>query len=306
MKVVVLGASGMLGSMVLDYLAQDSSLELVATARSQDLLQKLQMAYPKGVEYRLLDTEKCTVRELAELLGKAGWAINAIGVIKPYIHDDDAAEVKRAVMINALYPHLLAQAAEQTGCRVLQIATDCVYSGIKGRYVEKDSHDPLDAYGKTKSLGEVYSPNVYHLRCSIIGPEPKGHVSLLDWFLGQPRGAGVGGYTNHQWNGVTTLHFAKLCQGIIKQEMKLLHVQHIIPTGVVSKAELLQCFAREYQRQDITITPTEAKTVIDRTLATVDDSLNRRLWAAAGYADPPSVPQMVAEMARFNYRLKGA
>jgi len=304
-KVVVLGASGMLGSMVLDYLCQDSSLQLAATARGKDLLQRLQTAYPKSVEWHLLDAERSSVQEITGVLANAEWVINAIGVIKPYIHDDDAAKVERAVLVNAYFPHQLASAAEQTGCRVLQIATDCVYSGSKGRYVEKDNHDPLDVYGKTKSLGEVYSPKVNHLRCSIIGPETKGHVSLLDWFLGQPRKGGVGGYTNHQWNGVTTLHFGKLCLGIIKERLTLPHMQHIIPTGAVSKAELLGCFAKGYKREDITITPTEAKTVIDRTLSTSDESLNRRLWAAAGYPQPPSVPEMVAEVARFNYRLKG-
>jgi dTDP-4-dehydrorhamnose reductase len=123
----------------------------------------------------------------------------------------------------------------------------------------------------------------------------------MDWFLGQPRHSGVSGYTNHQWNGVSTLHFAKVCHGIIKNGFDMPHVQHLVPTGTISKAKLLQCFAREYQRDDITITPTEAKILIDRTLSTMNDSLNRRLWAAAGYIEPPSVPEMVAELAKFDY-----
>jgi dTDP-4-dehydrorhamnose reductase len=184
----------------------------------------------------------------------------------------------------------------------LQIATDCVYSGNRGHYTEKDSHDPLDVYGKTKSLGEVYAAHMYHIRCSIIGPEPKGHVSLLDWFLRQPRSSSINGYTNHQWNGITTLHFARICQGIIKQDIKLPHVQHLIPADAISKAALLQSFAHEYHCEDVKITPTKATTVIDRTLSTINDSLNKKLWEAAGYNKPPSVPQMVKEIAEFNYR----
>lgn len=303
MKVVVLGASGMLGSMVLDCLVQESAEQVVATVRGKDLLQRLQAAYGNRVVWHLLDAENCMASGITEVLVNAEFVINGIGVIKPYIHDDNAAEVERAIMVNALFPHLLAGEAERIGCRVLQIATDCVYSGSKGRYVEKDAHDPLDVYGKTKSLGEVYSPNVFHLRCSIVGPEPKGHVSLLDWFLGQERSGVVGGYTNHRWNGVTTLHFARLCLGIIRQGLGLPHLQHLVPTGDVTKAELLECFGREFGRPDVTINPTEAKTVVDRTLATQDQSLNRRLWAAAGYAEPPSVRQMVAEMAQFRRRV---
>jgi dTDP-4-dehydrorhamnose reductase len=301
-KVIVLGASGMLGSMVLDYLSRDSELQLSATARSQDLIQKFRPRLG-NVEWRLLDAEGCTVKEITDIVSNSGWVLNAIGVIKPYIHDDNAAEVERAVTVNAFFPHLLAHAAEQTGCRVLQIATDCVYSGRKGNYTEKDEHDPLDVYSKTKSLGEVFSTNIHHLRCSIIGPEPKGHISLMDWFLGQPPNSRVNGYTNHQWNGVTTLHFAKVCQGVIKHSLKMPHIQHVVPTGSISKAELLQCFAREYGRGDITINPGKANVVVDRTLATTNDSLNRQLWEAAGYTEPPSVPQMVAELAKFDYRM---
>ena len=49
-----------------------------------------------------------------------------------------------------------------------------------GVYVETDLHDALDVYGKTKSLGECQEPNVYHLRCSIIGPEPKDFKFLIE------------------------------------------------------------------------------------------------------------------------------
>jgi len=307
MKVIVLGASGMLGSMALDYLSSDPDIELAAAVRSRNLMQMLQ---PRtgNTAWRLLDAEQCSVQEIAETLGDAEWAINAIGIIKHSIHDDNAAEIERAVLVNALFPHYLARAAEQTGCRVLQIATDCVYSGLKGHYSEKDEFDPLDVYGKTKSLGEVFSANVNHIRCSIIGPELKGHTSLMDWFLRQPTGSLVNGYINHQWNGVTTLHFARICHGIMKNNLKLPHMQHIIPNGAITKAELLQCFAREYRRQDITIKPFKASSNINRTLSTVNESINRQLWQAAGFKEPPSIRQMAAELAGYKYHfsLEGA
>ena len=304
MKVIVLGGSGMLGSMVVDCLSRQKGFQVTGTARTVELMEKLG-ARVKGVEWRRLDAETADVSEMLGVLGEAPWVVNAIGVIKPYIHDDKAAEVERATHVNALFPHLLARAAEKAGTRILQIATDCVFSGSKGSYVESDKHDALDVYGKTKSIGEVYSSNVFHLRVSIIGPEPKGHVSLLDWFLGQKRGARVNGYTNHQWNGVTTLQFARLCHGIVVKSVALPHVQHVAPTGTISKADLLRCFAREFRREDVTITPAEAKTVIDRTLTTTNEALNRQLWQAAGYAEVPTVPQMVSELAGFEFSFAG-
>jgi dTDP-4-dehydrorhamnose reductase len=302
MKVVVLGASGMLGSMVLSYLSLNSDFRVIGTSRTYEMNRKLQ-SYLPNIECCLLDAEQCDLTEIVNILGDANWAINAIGVIKPYIHDDNAAEVERAVAVNALFPHLLARAAEKTRCQVLQIATDCVYSGSRGSYSEKDNHDPLDVYGKTKSLGEVFSAHVHHLRCSIIGPEPKTNLSLMEWFLHQPRNSSVNGYTNHRWNGITTLHFAKTCHGIIEQGLNLPHVQHVIPTGTVSKAELLKNIAHAYQREDITIIPTQTNTALDRTLSTINNSLNQKLWEAAGYTQPPSLPLMLTELAQFNSRL---
>lgn len=302
--VIVLGASGMLGSMVVDVLSRDETINLIATVRSEELASKCKNLFPQ-VEWRIFNItdEHAATQKSLKLLGAQQWVVNAIGLTKPYTHDDDPMEIERAIRINALLPYELGHAAAESGGRVLQIATDCVFDGVKGNYLEEDSHNPLDVYGKSKSLGEPLLPNVHCLRCSIIGPEPKVYAFLLEWFRRQTQNGQVNGYTNHQWNGVTTLHFAHLCHGVIKHGIELQHVQHIVPTGTISKAELLQCFARGYEREDITITPTKATKIIDRTLSTTNQTLNRQLWEAAGYQEPPSVPQMVAELARFDYRM---
>ncbi|MBI4180435.1 MAG: SDR family oxidoreductase [Chloroflexi bacterium] len=303
-KVIVLGGSGMLGSMVVDYLSCQPDLKVAATVRTQALLSKCKERL-SAVDWLLLDADAPDLLNIISMIDGYDWLINAIGITKPLIHDNNAIEVERALRINSLLPYRIARRAQQNGQRVLQIATDCVFSGEKGRYTESDEHNPLDVYGKTKSLGEVPAQTVSHLRCSIIGPEPKEHRFLLDWFLGQSRNAGVSGYVNHRWNGVTTLHFAKLCHGIIDKGATLPHLQHVIPSGEVTKYELLRCFAESFHREDISITPTEATSVVDRTLETTNEALNRELWALAGYSPPPSVPEMVTELASFNYRLVG-
>jgi dTDP-4-dehydrorhamnose reductase len=239
------------------------------------------------------------------VLEGVSWAVNAIGVIKPYIHDDNAFEVERATRVNSIFPHTMARAAEKTGCRVMQIGTDCVYSGLRGNYSESDSHDALDVYGKTKSLGEVFSPNVFHLRCSIIGPEPANFLSLLEWFLCQPKGSSLNGFTNQKWNGITTLHFAKICLGIFAEDIDLPHVQHLIPSGFVTKYDLLRTLANSYKRDDLNVRPAEAPSAVDRTLTTINSELNRRLWKAAQYDHIPSIAEMVPELASFNYSFRG-
>jgi dTDP-4-dehydrorhamnose reductase len=228
------------------------------------------------------------------------WVINCVGITKPLITDDDRLKVEQAVRVNSLFPHTLAAAAEATSARVLQIATDCVYSGAHGNYREDALHDALDVYGKTKSLGEVTSPNVHHLRASIIGPEPKEHKFLLDWFLGQPRAASLNGFTNHEWNGVTTLQFARIIAGIAAAKLQLPRLHHLVPADRITKAAMLDAFAAFYGRSDITINQVRASSTIDRTLQASNGQLNEALWACAGYAKPPTVRDMIEELAHFD------
>lgn len=214
------------------------------------------------------------------LLGDTEWVINCIGVIKPYCDD-----VERAIVVNSLFPYELPE-------HTLQITTDCVFSGKDGSYTEESPHDATDVYGKTKSLGEA--PHVKNLRCSIIGPEPKHKISLLEWLLKQE--GEVNGFTNHLWNGITTYHFSKICQGIIREGIQLPSLQHIVPADIVTKAELLRIIAEVYKK-NVVVKDVEAPVAVDRTLSTLNPKLNLKLWQAAGYDEPPTIRQMIKELA---------
>ena len=251
------------------------------------------------MEWRLFDAGVADTEGLASVIAGASWIINAIGITKPYTHDDIPMEIDRAIRINALLPRRLAECAGKTGARVLQIATDCVYSGTRGAYVEPDLHDALDVYGKTKSLGEGPQPNLHNLRCSIVGPEPKAYVFLLEWFRRQPKGARLKGYTNHRWNGITTLHFAKLCAAIIRGATAP-RAQHVVPGDSVSKAELLEIVLAAFGRDDVEVRPGPAPTPVDRTLSTQHPAVNQSLWTAAGYDRPPTIAEMVRELAAYS------
>jgi len=278
-KVLVLGGSGMLGSMVVDVLSRNPALNVTATVRDATLAAQCGSRLP-GAAWRVFRFDRDPPP--SEMVAGHAWIVNAIGITKPLIRDDQPSEVADA--------------------RILQIATDCVYSGSRGEYVESDPHDALDVYGKTKSLGESFQENVHHLRCSIIGPEPKDFKFLIEWFRRQPRDATVKGFVNHRWNGVTTLHFARLCEGIITRGLSLSHLQHVVPSGSMTKAAMLHAFAAAFARRDVRIEDVEAGTIIDRTLETNDRDLNGRLWDAAGYAEPPTVPAMIEELGAFDYR----
>jgi dTDP-4-dehydrorhamnose reductase len=290
----------MLGSMIVDVFSRDPGLAVTATVRDAALERLLGPAYP-NVRWTRFAFERNNPQFPAAFEGQR-WIVNCIGITKPLIRDDNAAEIERAIWINSILPHEVARHALDSAATVLQIATDCVYSGAKGAYTESDPHDALDVYGKTKSLGETYLPATHHLRCSIIGPEPKDFKFLIEWFRRQPHQSQLNGFVNHRWNGVTTLHFARLCLGIIRAGMELPRLHHVVPHGTLTKAEMLHDFARAYSRPDIVIRDIEAKSIIDRTLATTDQPLNEQLWKAAGYQRPPAVSEMIAELGAYDYR----
>jgi len=299
-EVLVLGGTGMLGSMVADVLSRDPELHVRATARDAGLARRFAERASR-VEWSLYDAAMDDERQLEITVNGAAWVVNCIGLTKPYAHDGNAAEVRRAIRINSEFPFELAAVVARREAKVIQIATDCVYSGRQGGYSESAVHDALDVYGKTKSLGEVPSPLFRLLRASIIGPEPKAFVFLLEWFRRQAAGAQVRGFVHHLWNGVTTLHFARLALGIIHHDSAPAALCHVLPAAPVSKAELLGTFAKSFGRGDIAIEPVAAGTAVDRTLATDDPARNRALWEAAGYDEPPTIPQMLDELAAFDY-----
>jgi dTDP-4-dehydrorhamnose reductase len=260
-NIIVLGSTGMLGSMVFDYLNRNSAFSVIATDRNTFDAE----AFVSGVKQK------------TEL--NADYIINCIGVIKPFCKDNDPVGAKRAIQVNALFPHLLSANAKSHGAKVIQIATDCVYSGAKGKYTEADSHDALDVYGKSKSLGEVFDKSILNIRCSIIGPEKKNRVSLLEWFFAQPAGSELNGFAHHRWNGVTTLQFAKLCETIITKELyrSLLEVSalhHFVPNSTVDKYELLNLFCEVWDKKHTVKRVDDIGPPVDRTIASKYNMLN--------------------------------
>jgi dTDP-4-dehydrorhamnose reductase len=181
--------------------------------------------------------------------------------------------------------------------RVIHPTTDGVFAGRAGPYDEDARHDATDVYAVSKARGEVVAPHVLNVRCSIVGPERPHGSSLLAWLLSQPRGARLGGYANHHWNGLTTYHFSRVCDGIMALGPGLPSTVHVVPADSVTKADLLGMLADAYGRRDLAIVPEAAPLAIDRTLVTKYPQANATIWRAAGYPAPPTVGAMVRELA---------
>jgi dTDP-4-dehydrorhamnose reductase len=227
------------------------------------------------------------------------YIINCTGMIKQLINVNNSDDIVLAQRINSEFLVELEEFSSKSGIRVIQIGTDCVYSGKLGKYSEKDTSDPIDVYGITKNLGEKASISSMLIRCSIIGREVHTSNSLMEWVLKQPLGAKINGYTNHIWNGVTTLHFSQIVSGIIKSNSFKAGVQHLIPKNIISKYELLNLIAQNFERHDLQISKFEADIAIDRSLTTINFEQNLQFWQLGGYNEIPTIDEMVSTYSRW-------
>jgi dTDP-4-dehydrorhamnose reductase len=171
------------------------------------------------------------------------------------------------LIANALLPQHLASALGPERL-LFHASTDCVFSGLRGRYRVDEAPDATDAYGVSKRLGElsvrVPAARVIVLRTSIIGPEVGTARGLLAWFLSQP--GPVRGWQNHFWNGITTLTWARLMLEIVTGARPLPEGIHQPGTDErESKYELLEMIGAAFNHR-ITIEPVTMDAPSDRTL----------------------------------------
>lgn len=215
-KILILGHYGMLGRAVYFYFSGNPNFEL--------------LTIPQGVRW--------PSQEFKEALDNADWIINCIGAIPQ--RTPNKADL---FSVNTELPIYLLS----TGKKVIHAATDCEYSGKieLGQYYNiEDYEDAYDDYGISKKLVTIlakhsYVPSFNIIRTSIIGLEEKTNFSLLNWAVTQfNNDANISGFTNHYWNGITTLEWAKVAEALINMDLEeAAFVQPTIET--LSKYDLL-------------------------------------------------------------------
>lgn len=257
MRVLILGASGMLGHK----LWQTFSGELDTYAgvrRSCQAYAKYDLFDPDRLVdcLNIQDFDTC-IRAFGRV--KPDVVINCIGIIKQVSGVTPAVDFVR---VNALFPHQLAELCAVSGTRLIHFSTDCVFSGRQGRYTEEDIPDPIDTYGRSKLLGEVTGDYCLTLRTSMLGRELERSISLLEWFLNQPDQR-IKGYTRAIFNGLTTCALAKIVLEVVTRWPDLTGLYHV-SAPAVSKYDLLMR-VREAFRVKTLIEPFD-KIQVDRSL----------------------------------------
>lgn len=280
MKILVVGASGMIGSTVLRVLSEKNNWQVFGSVRDEHiksffsptirahLIAGVDVEYPDALT-KVLDHIRPDV------------VVNCAGLTK---HKPEAEDPLIALPINSLMPHRLAGLCKLVGIRLIHVSTDCVFSGQKGGYTETDFADARDVYGRSKILGEVAYPHAVTLRTSTIGHELQSKYGLLDWFLSQK--GQCKGYTRAIFSGLPTVVFAQIVRDIVIPCPALSGLYHVAAEPI-NKFDLLKLIAGVYKKNiDIVA---DDKLQIDRSL----DST--RFRSETGYV-APDWPMLIAAM----------
>ena len=239
MKIVILGASGMLGHKLLQHLQQFTDCYGMMRNYNKNLTQT--NIFDRSKIINGIDVFK--INKMFNNFSKIqpDVIINCIGVIKQKVA---AKNFKESIYINSYLPHLLAEYSQINKIKFIHISTDCVFDGNKGNYSEKDFSNARDLYGKSKFLGEINYDNSLTLRTSIIGHELFTNYSLVDWFLTQ-NGGSVNGFKNAIYTGFPTIVFAKVISEILVKYQDLKGLMHI-SSDKINKFDLLTLIKNIY------------------------------------------------------------
>jgi len=285
MKVIVLGASGMMGHQLIKKLIDENNSDsIVALTRRKDLESKIGKS--SIMRYLYLDN----ILEFNKLIKlfedeSPNLIINCVGVIK----QRNQSDFMNTLSINAYFPKKLAQYTYKKDIRLIHISTDCIFSGLKGNYIETDLSDVTDLYGISKFVGEVDNNKSITIRTSMIGHELYSKKSLLEWFL-YNKNQNIYGYNNAIFSGLTTNELSKIIVKNIIPNKNLKGIYHV-SSKPINKYDLLKLVAKIYKLKiDIKKDP---RLVIDRSLN------SEKFFKETGYI-PPSWESMVEHMYLMN------
>lgn len=284
MRILVLGASGMLGHTVYRLFAGDSRFRVFGSIRSETARKHLS-EHSNATLVSEVDVDSVDSLLRAFAVSRPDVVINCVGIVKQL---KSASDPLVAIPMNSILPHRIARIAAACGARLVHVSTDCVFTGGKGNYVENDMPDALDLYGRSKLMGEVDYPNAITLRTSIIGPEMVGAgTGLIGWFLNES--GKVKGFRRAVFSGFPTVALARIIRDQVLPNPDLHGVYHV-SAEPIDKFTLLQLVQRAWDK-NIDIEPDD-KLVIDR-------SLNSDRFRAAVSFTPSAWPELVQEMRAF-------
>lgn len=241
--------------------------------------------HTKNIVGNALDTDAFK-GVLAE--GNYDLVINCIGLLNQFTEDNRS----KAVYLNSLLPHLIADTLRDTRTKLIHMSTDCVFAGNTGPYPENALRDGNTFYDRTKAMGEVDDKKNLTFRNSIIGPDMNHNgIGLFNWFMKQK--GPIKGFTGAMWTGVTTLTLAKAMEQAAREGLTGLF--NLVNENNISKYDLLCLFNKHFRNGSIEIVPSDTLQLDKTLVCTRRDDFSFRV---------PTYDRMVAEMKEWVYAHK--
>jgi dTDP-4-dehydrorhamnose reductase len=175
MRVGITGASGMLGTALVNHLSKTH--QIFATSRSKGL-------EGQNIKWNCFDlTETVLLNKWLET-AKLDIVIHCAAIVNV---DACEGDVDLATRLHVKTTELIASYLGFNNGRLIYISTDSIFDGKKqSPYSESDSVSPLNVYAKTKLVGEqpvLSMESGLVLRINIIGWTHKGSTSFAEWIL---------------------------------------------------------------------------------------------------------------------------
>ena len=257
-SILVLGAAGMLGHMLVRTLS-DSHCLIGTTSHAFADSGKLAEILPRDRCVDLLDVRDFVKVERTIRHWQPDVVVNCVGLIK---HKMDDSRVLDAVLINSVFPHQLARLCDELKTRLIHFSTDCVFAGTPGVKRLTDIPNATDVYGTSKRLGEVGYGTSLTLRTSIVGRQISGTEALFEWIISQ-RGKDVNGFKNAIYSGLTTRALSEVVRQVIERHSNLVGLYQVASLPI-TKFDLIS-HLNDVLRLNITIN-SDTRFECDRTL----------------------------------------
>ncbi|MDP2585883.1 MAG: sugar nucleotide-binding protein [Candidatus Levybacteria bacterium] len=227
-QVLVLGATGMLGRIVYQYLLKHKRY-IQGTSRNLANKNFIYLNFKKSSDLETLFENK-----------SFSFVINCIGALR-------GSSNEKLKLLNIILPKALLMLSRKYNFKIINISTDAVFSNTAGEVYEQSIPNPNDLYGKSKFKGEL-SSNTINIRTSILGFDPIEHKGFLEFML-LNKSKEISGFIDTKWSGSTTLQLAKFIELLILENnfsnlLAKTNIVHFAPLGPITKYKILKTFSK--------------------------------------------------------------
>lgn len=147
MKIMVTGANGLLGQVLIKQLVE-KKYPVVATGKGPG---RLIVAALEGYEYKELDITDGPAVEEFVLYEKPSLIVHAAAMTQV---DQCELDKQACYNVNVTATRFLLDAAKAVKARFIFVSTDFIFDGNNGPYKEDDEPAPVNYYGSTKLVAE--------------------------------------------------------------------------------------------------------------------------------------------------------